>query len=264
MRKFMRFPPRTLRFRSLLILAGALALLAAFTPRANADLLRYYNMEGVTVTPPYDVNLDSHLPAIEVGAGTTLVMDNGMDGAARTQYNPLFNVPAPGLTANLAAGDPAANLNSFGNIRSAGSDLGVQILMPSQTGFYNVQSVSFAYSRAGNGFQFVQLQISSNGGATFTNIGANVALPPGTPSGGTTITITLQNGTTLNIPQLALRLLFNTGQSNGVNLEFQIDNIQINGTVPEPATVAGGLLGVLGLCWFQRRRLIRSVRFRRT
>ncbi|PYK39251.1 MAG: hypothetical protein DME60_09890 [Verrucomicrobia bacterium] len=34
-----------------------------------------------------------------------------------------------------------------------------------------------------------------------------------------------------------------------------IDNIQVNGTiVPEPATVGGGLLGVLGLCWFQRRR----------
>jgi hypothetical protein len=33
--------------------------------------------------------------------------------------------------------------------------------------------------------------------------------------------------------------------------------------VPEPTTIAGGLLGVLGLCWFQRRRLIRSVRLRR-
>jgi PEP-CTERM motif len=61
-----------------------------------------------------------------------------------------------------------------------------------------------------------------------------------------------------------LRLLFTGGSSNGNDLQFQLDNIQINGTVPEPATVAGGLLGVLGLCWFQRRRLIRSVRFRRT
>ena len=64
---------------------------------------------------------------------------------------------------------------------------------------------------------------------------------------------------------LVLRLHFTKGQSNGVDLQNQIDNIQVNGTaVPEPATVAGGLLGVLGLCWFQRRRLIRSVRFRRT
>ena len=32
MRKFMRFPPRSLRFRLLLILAGALMLLAALAP----------------------------------------------------------------------------------------------------------------------------------------------------------------------------------------------------------------------------------------
>ena len=69
MRKFMRFPPRTLRFRSLLILAGAFALLAAFTPRANAALLRFYDMEGVAPTGNYPVNLDSHPPAIEIGAG---------------------------------------------------------------------------------------------------------------------------------------------------------------------------------------------------
>ncbi len=81
---------------------------------------------------------------------------------------------------------------------------------------------------------------------------------------GTVFTITLPSGTTVGINQLALRLLFTGGTSNGNDLQFSLDNLQINGTVPEPATVAGGLLGVLGLCWFQRRRLIRSVRFRRT
>jgi hypothetical protein len=35
--------------------------------------------------------------------------------------------------------------------------------------------------------------------------------------------------------------------------------MQINAVVPEPATVAGGVLGVVGLCWHQRRRLIRSL-----
>ena len=55
-----------------------------------------------------------------------------------------------------------------------------------------------------------------------------------------------------------LRIILDGGQSNGTNLQNIIDNIRVDGTiVPEPATVAGGLLGVLGLCWFQRRRLIR-------
>src|SRR2546421_79167 len=68
-----------------------------------------------------------------------------------------------------------------------------------------------------------------------------------------------------NQPTLVLRLTFNGGMSQGNNLQTIIDNIQLNGTaVPEPATVVSGLLGVLGLGWHQRRRLIRSVRLRRT
>jgi hypothetical protein len=39
MRKFEEFPQCTLQFRSLLILAGALMLLAAFAPKAKADLI---------------------------------------------------------------------------------------------------------------------------------------------------------------------------------------------------------------------------------
>jgi len=42
-----------------------------------------------------------------------------------------------------------------------------------------------------------------------------------------------------------------------------IDNIRLDGTfVPEPATVMGGLLGVFGLCWHQRRQLVRFLRLR--
>ena len=68
-----------------------------------------------------------------------------------------------------------------------------------------------------------------------------------------------------NIPSLLVRLHFTNGQSNGTNLQNVIDNIQVNGViVPEPATVAGGLLGVLGLCWYQRRRLISAAAFTAT
>jgi len=120
-------------------------------------------------------------------------------------------------------------------------------------GIYDVTSVSFAIGANGNGYAFVSLLISTNGGATFTQIGATQAIPNGP---GTILTFTLPAGTTINQPTLVLRLAFTGGQSNGVDLQNEIDNIQVNGTiVPEPATVAGGLLGVLGLCWFQRRRL---------
>ena len=115
MRKFMRFPPRTLRFRSLLILAGAFALLAAFTPRANAGLLCYYNMEGSPPTGNYPVNLDSHPPALVTGAGTTLFLDNGTAGVP---YPSTRTRTEPGLPGNIAPGDPAPNLNSLGITRN--------------------------------------------------------------------------------------------------------------------------------------------------
>ncbi|HTC77967.1 MAG TPA: PEP-CTERM sorting domain-containing protein, partial [Terriglobales bacterium] len=52
-------------------------------------------------------------------------------------------------------------------------------------------------------------------------------------------------------------LTFTNGNSNGNDHMTVIDNIRLDATtfVPEPSTVAGGLLGVLGLCWFQRRRI---------
>ena len=255
MRK-LRFPRGGLRFRSLLILAGALVLLAAFIPRANATLIRYYDFEGApSLTYPF--NLDSHTPAAEIGAGTTMFLDNGTFGVAY----PTGNTSAEaGIPLNVPAG-AGPNLTSAGFHRSGESNLGVEIPMFSAVGIYDVTSVSFAYGANGNGWSAVVLQMSIDSGATFTNISAVIALPA-TP--GSVISIAVPAGTTLNQPTLILRLLFTGGQSNGNDLQFELDNIQINGTiVPEPATVAGGLLGVLGLCWFQRRRLICSVRFRR-
>ena len=244
-------------FRSLLILGGAFALMAAFTPRANADCpacIRYYNFEG-TPTAPYPVNLASHVPAFEVGLGFRAFLNTGTDPTlAATGAYPTANTSAEaGIPLNVAPGDPDPNLTSLGIHRSGQHQLYIDIPMFSAVGIYDVTSVSFAIGANGNGYAFVSLLISTNGGATFTQIGATQAIPNGP---GTILTFTLPAGTTINQPTLVLRLAFTGGQSNGVDLQNEIDNIQVNGTiVPEPATVAGGLLGVLGLCWHQRRRL---------
>lgn len=243
--------------RSLLILAGAFALIAAFAPRANADCpscIRYYNFEGAP-TAPYPVNLDSHIPAFEVGSTFRAFLNTGTNPTlAATGTYPVINTTAePGLALNVAAGDPAPNLTSLGVNRSGTAQLYIDIPMFSAVGIYNVTSVSLAVAAAGNGYSSVALLVSSNGGATFTQFGPSQA-PAG--GGGSILTFTLPAGTTLGDPLTILRLAFTGGQSNGGNLQDQIDNIQVNGTiVPEPATVAGGLLGVLGLCWHQRRRL---------
>ena len=84
------------------------------------------------------------------------------------------------------------------------------------------------------------------------------------PTSGTIIVSATLPSAANNTPLLIVRIELTGGQSNGTNLQNVIDNVTIGGTiVPEPATVAGGLLGVLGLCWFQRRRLIGALRLRR-
>jgi hypothetical protein len=255
MRKFKQIPRHGLLFRSLLILAGALMVLAVFAPRANADLIAYFNFEGPP-TAPYPVNLMSQVPP---GFATTTLQ---LTAGSGNPYPTGNTTSEPGLPLNVAAGDPDLNLTSLGIHRAGQYALNVTIPLFSAQGIFDVTSVSFAYGANGNGYAFVQLQMSTNGGGTFTNISGLIALPP-TP--GAVINIPVPLGTTINVTLLELRLRFTGGQSNDNDLQNQLDNIQINGIiVPEPATVAGGLLGVLGLCWHQRRRLIRSVRFRRT
>jgi hypothetical protein len=263
MRKFKKFRRHASPLRLLFFFAAAFALLAAFTPTANAALIRYYNFEG-TDTAPYPVNLESNLPAVEVGLGFRAFLNTGPDPTmAATGAYPTGNTSQEaGLPLNVAAGDPAPNLTSLGIHRSGQARLFIDIPMLSALGVYDVTSVSFAANANGNGFQIASLLVSFNGGTTFTQIGASQAISGGT---GSVLTFAIPAGTTVNQPSLVLRIAFTGGQSNGNDLQNQIDNIQINGTIiPEPATVASGLLGVLGLCWHQRKRLISSVRFRCT
>ena len=247
MRKLKTRHPRSLPSRLILIVAGALMLIAAFAPRANAQLIAYFNFEGPP-TPPYPVNMMSD----ELGfVSTTLI----------TNYNPAdISAEHPGLPLNVAPGDVDPNLTSLGLRRSSlnnGRDFDIQLF--SAQGFFQNMTLSFATNGNGNGFTSVQLSYSTNGGATFT--AGPIALLTQAPQ---IVSLAVPVGAN-NAPLLVLRFDFSGGQSNGNDIQTIVDNIQINGTiVPEPTTIAGGLLGVLGLCWFQRRRLICCVRLRRT
>jgi hypothetical protein len=138
-----------------------------------------------------------------------------------------------------------------------GRDFDIQLF--SAQGFFQNMTLSFATNGNGNGFTAVQLSYSTNGGATFT--AGPSALLTQHPQ---IVSLAVPAGAN-NAPLLVLRFDFTGGQSNGNDIQTIVDNIQVNGTiVPEPTTIAGGLLGVLGLCWFQRRRLICCVRLRRT
>ena len=124
----------------------------------------------------------------------------------------------------------------------------------SATGIYDIQSVSFAVRWQRKWFPKCSASDEHQWRSDLTQSQRH----HGNPDRGNSYNSQqyLRTVTTLDMPNLLVRLHFTNGQSNGNNIQNIIDNIQINGTVvPEPATVAGGLLGVLGLCWFQRRRL---------
>jgi hypothetical protein len=245
MRKFKRFTPRVLRLRSLLILAGALMLMAALVPSAKADVIAYFNFEDATKGGPPDFTSEFDQG---LGIDTTIV----------TNYDPAsMNTVSPGLAENRLAADTDPNDFSVHLFRSALNDpADLDIPLFSSQGFFQDMTVSFGVNVQGNGFELVTLWYSIDGGANFINSGNSASLL----TGGTQVISLAVPVAANNAPDLVLRLEFTGGQSNGVNDQDIIDNILVGGTiVPEPATVAGGLLGVLGLCWFQRRRLIRSV-----
>ena len=249
MRKFKKCRSRNLTFRLLLVVAGALLLLAAFSPRANADLIAYYNFEG-TDTPGFPVNLDSHAPAF-FSSGNTLTLT----------YTAGELVQADGLPENRWPTDPDPNLTGLGLTRSgANTPATFDIPLFSVQGIFQDMTLSFAINALGNGFEFANLSYSTDGGGTFTVFSTQKI-----PESGTVIISAAVPAVANNAPDFVLRIELTGGQSNGADLQNIMDNIRVEGTiVPEPATIAGGLLGVLGLCWHQRRRLICSIRFRRT
>jgi hypothetical protein len=165
---------------------------------------------------------------------------------------------APDLPLNQIGG----GTTGLGLDRSGENPGALDIPLFSSQGFFSNMTVSFAINSDGNGYTVASFSFSTDGGGTFSTPGQATTILTGP---GQIITFTVPAAAN-NQNLLVLRITFSGGQSNGVNLQNIVDNIQVNGTiVPEPATVAGGLLGVLGLCWHQRRRL-RFVlpRFRRT
>ena len=259
MRKFKRFRPRTLPFRLLVIAAGALMLMAAFAPRADA-LVAYFNFEDSTDGGVPDFTSDTvGAPDFNPGGGALLT-------TITTNYNAANMVSTnPGFALNRTAGDidvfpatPDLCLSLSRTSPNNGSHFDIPLFTPA--GIEGI-TLSFAYLNHGNGFTTATFQFSTDGGGTFNSFAGNVQTMI---TGGVMLLSQTFPVAAEDKPLLVLRMILTGGTSNGADPQTQIDNIQIGGTIiPEPTTIAGGLLGVLGLCWHQRRRLIGFVRFRR-
>jgi hypothetical protein len=252
-----------MKLRSLFVggAAAVLLLLAAFAPRANAEVQVYFNFEDGTLgSNPQDPGI------VDTLSDTKGPPDNnpggGVQGPIMLDINSNNFKDSTGLTLNRTAGDidTAVPGQALTLLRTANNQ-GGGVCFVANTTFITNLSLSFAIDNSGNGYTNVDLTI--NGTSTTGGVGQTIL-----NTSSQLFTFNSANSTINNAAldgNVEFCLVFTGGQSNGANGQTVIDNIVLGGdTVPEPATVAGGLLGVLGICWFQRRRLLCSVHFRRT
>lgn len=247
-----------MKLRSLfLAVAGALLLMAALAPRANATVIVYFNFEDGTLGEHHN----------DPG-----IIDTAADVTGAPDFNPGGGIQSSTLTIESSAAADTTGLllnRTVGDIDTAdpGQALALNktsandptsICFTVNTTFLSQLSLSFEINNAGNGYTSVALTYSVNGGMDVT---AGTLALTNSPDqiytfDGTNSTINDAAGNGIVGKNVEFCLVFTGGQSNGANGETIIDNIVLGGTVvPEPATVAGGLLGVIGLCWFQRRRI---------
>ena len=251
-----------MKLRSLFIaVTGALMLTAAFVPRANATVIVYFNFEDAVTggAPDFmaDVNNGLPPPAGNLGGGTQASTITPTGGAF---------VSDTGLLLNRTLGDQdTADPGQALTYNHASQNPSPKICFNVNTNLLIDLSLSMAIDNAGNGYDTVTLTYTTNFGepGAVTHMGGSQMIPDATVEKYTFAldpTVFTGDGST-HTTQFCLT--FSGGQSNGNNRQFVIDNIVLGGTeVPEPATVAGGLLAACGLCWHQRRRLVRSVRLR--
>ena len=248
-----------MKLRSLfLALTGALILMAFIAPRANATLIVYFNFEDQapppSSPPPFNPGFDGVADTIAAdGFGGQQNSLLTMNGYTITDFG---TGPALAIAGtNRAPGDTDQTNNSALVMNRTSKNNGAYLQFNVNTINLQDLSLSFAVDNNGNGFNHAQLSYSSTGApGTFTDVGSAITI--------TNSANTIVSTGTFNIPLAdqsatgVFRLTFSGGQSNGNNRETAIDNIQLGATVvPEPATVLGGLLGLCGLCWHQRRRI---------
>jgi hypothetical protein len=240
-----------MKLRSLFVaIAGAFLTVGALVPKADAELVAYFNFEDTTLGNPI-VTTNSQAPAAQFSVLTVSAPGTTMP----------TSVPGlTGMNSNIAPGDPLPNLHALGftftpNVAPS-ADLTFSV---STLGCTNL-SLSFAINNNGNGFSTATFQYRIGAVGSFTTVGSPVVLPP--PPGGTQIVTFNYPAAVDNQALVYFRISLTGGISQGTNLQTVIDNIQLN-CIPEPATTLGGVLGVLGLCWHQRRRLIRCCSGRR-
>jgi hypothetical protein len=255
--------------------AGALMLMSAFAPRAEAAIpgLQYYfdfNLEPDKAVPPYTSRATGSFggtyPTNGANATQTTLFNGeaGLNLFTTGSWSGISVQTGTGTLVNAFDADTAGGaIRLRGNSTSATTTYCYTIGAMNFTGLEDI-SITYALKGGGTG-GFTDLTLAySFDNTTFTDFA--------TVSGVNALsTYTLESANlptaTDNASSLYISFCFTGSTNTGVAQATFIDNIQITAAVPEPTTAASGVLAVFavfGLCWSQRRRLIQSLRLRRT
>jgi len=251
---------KNVRFPSLLGLTmGVFMLMALGAPSAHATfLLTYFNFE--------DGNLTADPPGQQL---TPTIFNDTTNPYPTGQFGVTAGVGTTDNTppGNVQTTNSALDLQGNANI-TAGSNYCLDLGPVNTLGKTGI-SLSFALASIGNGGQFDVITAAwGTNGTTY----------------GNTITLALDSSligkNTMNNPpvyQVVTGDLTGADNLSSVFIQFcfsakgnaangnhtYLDNIQVTAAAPEPSTYISGLLGVVGLCWYQRRRVACFLRLRR-
>jgi PEP-CTERM motif len=288
-----------MKLRSLLLAVAGVSLLAAvFAPRAEAQetvLLYYWNFQNNS-TNPSDPSFSPPYTSVTPGTysdgsplrQTLIINGEGSSLLPSSNLNPFSSGAAAGMTIqpngtttnryflDTAPTGGATNNNLQLRASTAGSEtteycftLGGTTGMDFSGLGVQQASISFALQQLNGGgpnaHGFTTLTISysltgANGsftsfaGSTFTNLQQYVDY--------TSLSVTLPTAVNGD-SSVWVSFCFTGATDANLNNVTRIDNIQVLALVPEPSTYIGGLLGIAGVCWLQRRWLSRALRFRR-
>jgi PEP-CTERM motif-containing protein len=249
------------------LIMGSFMLMTLAAPSAHAvNLLVYYNFNQGAISPP-NTNPFPTDPYESVAPGSQIGVDLSNTAAAPGKVFPSGNLQyAATFDAGVVNKAPGDLTTTIGAIDARGNTTGLTGMYCFTIGAFSTSgqtniNLSFALMSVADGFQNIDLLYSTNG-TIFTEFGSIANVTGGAFATWAPQSFSLPTGAN-NQSTVFIEFCFSNVKDNNTHNNTYIDNIQITG-VPEPGTVIGGALGVLGLCWSQRRWLVRSLRLRRT
>jgi hypothetical protein len=247
-------------------LTVAILATAGIAASANANLIAYWNFNNST--PGTTGGLGTLAPAgfnANQGAGTltTNFSVNTVAGSASANNGDLGTFG--GTAANALAPDDTTSTGNVGGalaLRTGNGLSGSQTnngkwvqFNVSTVGIVSSLAVTYVTQRTGTGFTSQQWQFSTDG-VNFTNLALINTIQGSSPgfvlNSAVLQTVSITNAAAYGVANLRIRVIFDGAASNAFGGNNRLDNVQINGTIPTPGSLA--LVGVAGLMAARRRR----------